>query len=70
MKQKTETLYYLTAYSRLSESRDRVSGYSSDKSLIEELKAHYLEKKPKDRLYLNLRVSSIGSNKLMKEQYR
>lgn len=54
----TQTLYYVEAWSRLSEQRERISVYCSSRTIAEHLAASLRSLRPSHRLYLRPTVKS------------
>ncbi len=61
---KTKSLYYIEAYSRLSEKRERISGYCNSTELLKVMIGCLVTKKPKERIYLRPSIKCTNLNKI------
>ena len=60
--QMKQTLYYVEAWSRLSEQRERISAYCSSRTIAEHMAASLRSLRPSHRLYLRPAVKSLTAD--------
>ena len=60
-----QTLYYIEAYSRLSQQRERVSGYSSQRDALLPMLDALMTVRPRHRLYLrpSIKITTLSKAK-------
>ena len=62
-----QTLYYIEAYSRLSQQRERVSGYSSQRDALLPMFDALMTVRPRHRLYLRPSIKTSTLSKAKKQ---